>query len=228
MPELENSRMTYSSIEGGDEGSLAEMSTRKPNQFPPKSALRINKSKTSDENDKVKILTKATHEENSDSNARENDRTEHFKVVEKEELFFDTGASPKKVSFARTILVRLYLPSTQASTMTCPPFQWRVPLPQMIYTRSASVCPSTLTPRTLNPSDSPSVSPVAVSLSANISKSELTIDNVESNHKSKQKYSYCKLICKPKYIKTNKEELAVPKKTYYHLHCFKVDRTKLI
>ena len=80
------------------------------------------------------------------------------------------GASPKKVSFAKTILVSLYLPSTQASKLTCPPFPWRVPLPQTIYTRSASVCPSTLTPRILNPSDSR----VAVSLSANTSKSELT------------------------------------------------------
>ena len=98
---------------------------------------------------------------------------EHFKVVEKEELFFDTGASPKKVSFAREISVRLYFPSTQAS-MTCPPFPWRVSSPQTIYTRSASVRPSTSTPRTLNPSDSPSVSPVAASLSANTSTLELT------------------------------------------------------
>jgi hypothetical protein len=58
---------------------LVEKSTRKPSQSLPKSALRNNKLKTSDENDKVKILSRATQEENSDSNARENDIMRHWR-----------------------------------------------------------------------------------------------------------------------------------------------------
>jgi hypothetical protein len=82
VPELDSNRLLYSSTEGRDEESLVEKSIRKPSQSLPKSALRNNKSKTSDGNDKVETLSRAAQEENSNINARENNIMETSEVAD--------------------------------------------------------------------------------------------------------------------------------------------------
>jgi len=69
------------------------------------------------------------------------------KVMEKEVPLSESGGMPKKVSFARSIAVRVYSPSTQRSSMIrptppCSTLPRIVPLSQMEYTRSASVSTS--------------------------------------------------------------------------------------
>ena len=83
------------------------------------------------------------------------------KVMEKEVPLSEWGGMPKKVSFARSISVRVYSPSTQRSSMIrptppCSTLPRIVPLSQMEYTRSASVSPSISKPPTSSPSESPS------------------------------------------------------------------------
>ena len=86
--------------------------------------------------------------------------TEQTKVMEKEVPLYESGGMPKKVSFARSISVRVYSPSTQRSSMIRPTppstLPRIVPLSQMEYTRSASVSPSISKPPTSSPSESPS------------------------------------------------------------------------
>ena len=69
------------------------------------------------------------------------------KVMEKEVPLSESGGMPKKVSFARSISVRVYSPSTQRSSMIRPTppstIPRIVPLSQMeYYTRSANVSTS--------------------------------------------------------------------------------------
>ena len=73
--------------------------------------------------------------------------TETKKVMEKEVPLSESGGMPKKVSFARSISVRVCSPSTQRSSMIhptppCSTLPRIVPLSQMEYTRSASVSTS--------------------------------------------------------------------------------------